>query len=362
MKSFRNPFVFGFLLFLFFAGALKYSASAAQNQSEGSRESVVSLQVSANDEIAAEDIASHHVHLRPVRSQSGAHGRFEDPEIGKRNRLLNSSAASAAQAEAGAQFAVPSVSSPGFYPADLSNPSHGKTLQVVQSNNVYVNCAASCWGNAANTPATFLGKLAGSNFIHVTDEYVGATASNRYTVGTATSINATLPAKLTPTNILQLVHTAAKAHGSGYDHVYHIFLRSGVDVCTSTNVCYSPNNSATFVFCAYHGSADFKDLGHVLYSVEPFQNVAGCAVSQPSPNGALIDSTASTLSHELIETITDPDGDAWIAQSSLIEYGAEIGDICENPFGKNGAFLISGKSYAIQSEYSNKYHACSTTP
>jgi hypothetical protein len=63
----------------------------------------------------------------------------------------------------------------------------------------------------------------------------------------------------------------------------------------------------------------------------------------------------------LIETITDPAGNAWFAQSSLIEYGAEVADICENPFGKYGAFTISGKSYAIQPEYSNKFHACATT-
>lgn len=99
----------------------------------------------------------------------------------------------------------------------------------MQSNNVYVNCAASCW----ETPSSFLSRLAVSNFIHVTDEYVGATGNNRYTVGTATSINTALPKSLTSNNILQLVHTAAQAHGSGYDHVYHIFLRSGVDVCTS---------------------------------------------------------------------------------------------------------------------------------
>jgi hypothetical protein len=105
---------------------------------------------------------------------------------------------------------------------------------------------------------------------------------------------------------------------------------------------------------------DFPDLGHVLYTVQPFQNVPGCAVMQPSPNGAIVDSTASALSHELIETITDPDGDAWFAQSSLIEYGQEIADICETPFGEYAPVSIQGKLYAIQPEYANKYHACAT--
>jgi hypothetical protein len=348
----------GFTFLLFGAGSLKFSGIAAQNEPAAQKESAQSLQVTANDEVAAEYAAGHHVHLHPLRSGAAVRGRYEDPEIHQSNPQEVSSETVIGFASNSALPTVPVVTAPGFYPADLSNTKHGKVLTSVQSNNVYVNCAASCWG----TPSNFLSRLAVSNFIHVTDEYVGATGNNRYTVGTATSINTALPAKLTSNNILQLVHTAARAHGSGYDHVYHIFLRSGVDVCTSANVCYSPDNMSTFVFCAYHGSVDFQDIGHVLYSVEPYQNVRGCSVTQPSPNGALVDSTSSTLSHELIETITDPDGTAWFAQSSLVEYGAEIGDICESPSGTYGAFSISGKSYAIQPEYSNKFHACATTP
>lgn len=342
------------VLAVFLAGALKLSSVWAQSESAASQESVQSLQITANDEIAADDVAGQHVHLHPSHSQAGERVRYEDPELAHRN-------ASHEVSGSASNFSlpvVPGVPAPGFYPADLSDPTHGKVLPMVQSNNVYVNCTASCWGS----PATFLAHLAVSNFIHITDQYVGATGNDRYTVGTATSINASLPAKLTQTNILQLVHAAAHAHGSGYDHIYHIFLRSGVDICTSTNVCYSPDNASTFVFCAYHGSADFQDIGHVLFSVEPYQNVRGCSVAQPSPNGAVVDSTSSTLSHELIEAITDPDGDAWFARSSLIEFGAEIGDICENPFGRDPAVSIAGKSYAIQTEYSNRFHACSTTP
>ncbi|HLZ91655.1 MAG TPA: hypothetical protein VKQ28_08060 [Candidatus Acidoferrum sp.] len=361
MKLFRHRVVLSVFLFLFFAGFLKLVSQAAQNETEAARESVVSLQVSVNDEIAAEDAAGHHVHLTPLRSRASAHLRFEDPEISRSNPHPQSSAPAVQSSEPETSFSVPTVPgvpAPGFYPADLSDPNHGKVLPSAVSNSVYVNCPASCWG----TPAAFLARFNYSNFMHITDEYVGSTANHRYPQGAATSINTTLPAKLTATNILQLVHAAAHVHGSGYGHIYHIFLRSGVDVCTSTNVCYSPDNFSTFVFCAYHGGVDFKDIGHVLYTVEPYQNVQGCSVAQPSPNGPLVDSTSSTLSHELIEIVTDPDGDAWFAQNSLIEYGAEIGDICENPFGQYGAFSIDGKLYAIQPEYSNKFHACATTP
>ena len=86
----------------------------------------------------------------------------------------------------------------------------------------------------------------------------------------------------------------------------------------------------------------YSDIGHVLLTVEPFQNVDGCSVATPSPNGALVDSTANVLSHETFETLTDPDPPAtfddlfnrnfgWLALNSLVEFGEEIGDICEDP-------------------------------
>ncbi len=359
MKLFRISHIriFVALAFAIFpAGSRRFLTAAAQNESPATQEAVASLQITANDEIAAEDVAAHDIHLHLLRSRAALRGRYQDTDM-NRGAVREQSPENDSTSSSSALATVPGVPSPGFYPADLSNPNHGTVLTTAQSHNVYVNCAASCWAS----PANFLARLATSTFIHLVDQYVGNTGSNRYTLGTATSIAAALPAKLTSVNILQLVHTAAHAHGSGYGHVYHIFLRSGVDVCTSASTCYSPDNNATFKFCAYHGGADFKDIGHVLYTVEPYQNVPGCSVAQTSPNGPLVDSTSSTLSHELIETITDPDGDAWFGRNSLLDYGAEIGDICENPFANYAAFSISGKSYAIQPEYSNHYHACSTT-
>ena len=71
------------------------------------------------------------------------------------------------------------------------------------------------------------------------------------------------------------------------------------DTCFDlTSVCYSPDNPPSFAFCGYHGSVTYSDIGHVLLSVEPFQNVDGCSVTTPTPNGALVDSTANVLSIE----------------------------------------------------------------
>jgi hypothetical protein len=73
------------------------------------------------------------------------------------------------------------------------------------------------------------------------------------------------------------------------------------------------------------------------------------------------------LSHELFETITDPDGASWLAIKSLDEHGFEIGDVCQPFVNASRDFLvptfpINGKKYEVQMEYSNKYHGCTNIP
>lgn len=331
-----------------------FTSKAAYAQ-EGSSTAPVQLHAGAGDKIAAESATNHQVHLLPVRSkQAHSYSPFE------KDQTVSTAAQHAAHPETGQTSAsIPSVPSPGFYPDDLSF-SGGEVLKTVQFNNIYVDCADSCWAH----PAIFEQHLGPSEFIHVTDQYVGTKAGNRYTVGAASSINYPIFTTLADSDMLQIVHSAARTHGTGYDHLYHVFLPSGVDVCfTGTSVCYSPDNPSTFAFCAYHGSVTFSDIGHVLFSVEPYQAVNGCNVPQPSPNGELIDSTSNVLSHETIEAITDPDPPSgWTAMTGLIVFGAEIGDLCENATFQYGVVQLSGKAYEIQPEYSNTYHACATQP
>jgi len=263
---------------------------------------------------------------------------------------------------------IPGLPAPGYYPADLTYFG-GPVVKNMVSHDVFIDCNESCWGD----PGTFLKNLGLSNFIHLTDQYVGTTANNRYTLGFAASVQYPIPTGVIgQSDLLVILHAVASSlKETGYGHEYHLYLPKGVDTCFDlTNICYSPDNPSTFFFCAYHGSVDFSDIGHVLVSVEPYQNVGGCSVDpNHSPNGLLVDSTSNVLSHELIETITDPDpqnypfkGAGWVAVSSLIEFGAEIGDICENAFFSYVPVSLNGRKYEIQPEYSNKYHGCSFVP
>ena len=254
------------------------------------------------------------------------------------------------------------VPQPGFFPADLAYHG-GPVVRTAHNNPVYFDCPKSCWGD----PATFLKDLNHSVFVHLADQYIGTSATLRYPVGDSVSINQSLQTNVLGQNdILAIVHAAASKLSveNSYSHIFHVFLPQGVDTCFDlTSICYSPDNPSSFFFCAYHGAVWFADIGHILFTVEPYQNVPGCQVAMPTPNGVLVDSTASVLSHEFFETITDPDLDAWWSEASLIEWGEEIGDICEPIVNSNGqfldpTFLINQKKYEVQLEYSNKFHAC----
>jgi hypothetical protein len=238
----------------------------------------------------------------------------------------------------------------------------GPVLTQSTSYNVYINCestAAQCWGSGSLSPGTFLRDLNQSNFIRLVNEYTGSDARGRFPVQElSTTKTFTNNGNGVPTasrnDIFQIIFSAANFTGvAGYNAVYHVFLPQGTDMCRSPTVCYSPDDPANWIFCAFHGSVTFGTSGgplHILYSVEPYQDLPGCVIEGQDPHGA-IDATASTLSHELIETITDPDLNAWF--NGL--FGMEIADIC-SAFGTNQR--LSGHNYVLQSEYSNKLRNC----
>jgi len=219
---------------------------------------------------------------------------------------------------------IPAITGAGFYPADVSNPGHVPAVVTTKHHPIYVDKPASHWGSVG----TFLTDLGNSDFMHVVDQYTGSWADNRYTLGTSFLATYPIPANhtLQMSDILTLAHAGASIKGNGFGHIYHVFLPQGVDMCIDAVTCYSPDNPNTFVFCAFHGSVTFTDLGDVLYSVEPFQNVNGCSAPPTgTPNGQLIDSTNDTLSHETFEAISDPDLNSWWVQAFTFAYGNEIG-------------------------------------
>lgn len=279
-----------------------------------------------------------------------------------------------------ARHDVPGIREPGFYPGDVSNPGNGPTVESWQAHPIYINNPPSVWGNVAG----FLNDLGTSNMTHVVDQYTGDSGNHRYLLGAQYETSGypiSMPGVPTATSntlliqdIINLAYAGGSAGGTGYGHIYHIFIPPGVDMCLlapGVTECYSPDNPNTWYFCAFHGSIDFSDIGHVLFSVEPYQNVPGCSVPPGTPNGQLDDSTDNVLSHESFEAISDPDGTAWWVQAGTVLNGEEIGDNCirsayfpefKNYYWDYGVVRLSGHPYTIQPEYSNEVHGCSYGP
>jgi len=332
---------------------------AAHGQSKTSSFSNDDLKVSVSDadRASASSAARIYKHAQYARTPAG---------IAARNQSHVSRPAPAATAAASGIANDDFTQNPG----DVTYQG-GPTVQYTESHAVYLNphheCTiAGCWGD----PERFLRDLSDSGFIHLLDQYAGLHAPGRYTVGSRAVLHDALPENpLSESDLIAILHgVVAKTGAAGYGHIYHLFLPPGVDTCFDApynNECYSPDNPANFVFCAYHDSVTFTDLGqHVLFTVEPWQGpTSGCEDSPVgAPNSQLIDSTDDTLSHETFETISDPDGTAWWNDTDLSLLGNEMADEClllgpDNYF-LEPTFSIDGHLYRVQSEYSNKRHAC----
>jgi len=197
----------------------------------------------------------------------------------------------------------------------------------------------------------------------VLDQYIGLTQTNRYSKGVSLSGHiGVLPGQVAQHNpvvsesdLLWTIYAAASQAGGGYGNIYHIFLPPGVDTCFDLrNLCYSPDYKPSFAFCAYHASVTFTGIGHVLYTIQPYANVPGCritgGVNATSGGDDPIDSHASLILHELAETITDPDGNAWYDPNFN-----EVGDIC---LPVRNTTQLAANFYTLQFLYSNHAHAC----
>jgi hypothetical protein len=251
------------------------------------------------------------------------------------------------------------------YPADLIF-NGGNTIPSAVHHAVYlipngsVCTTPACWGNVAQ----FLSDLNRSDFIHVTDQYVGTQGGHRYPYEEdhlTLHYGAVVTPAFTDSQMASLAIVLASAFGSGYGHIYHIFLAPEQNECFDSSFTICSSN----IFCAYHSSVVTAGGTEVVYTVEPYQLFPGCSVKPGTPNGAF-DATYNVLSHEVFETITDPDGTAWWNSVDNGIFGEEIGDECSfitfafapNVYFDPSTVTLGEHQYATQPEYSNAGHVC----
>ena len=169
------------------------------------------------------------------------------------------------------------------------------------------------------------------------------------------------------------------AHGLTRDlgHLYVMLLPKGVESCfypagTANQEC-TLNYTASAAYCAYHsGFYGSLGSGEVIYANMPFPiynspvgytcGSQGGLPGTEAPNGdADADTEISPLSHEMAESMTDPNGNAWYDST-----GNENGDDCAYIYGATsgvaGALYnqtVNGHHYLTQEEFSNADYAIS---
>jgi hypothetical protein len=149
-----------------------------------------------------------------------------------------------------------------------------------------------------------------------------------------------------------------------------VFTASGINSCFyQGGDCTPPvNPTAAKSYCAFH-SYFSSNRGYAIYANMPLDqsmradlgggNAVGCYFDGFPNDDSTADSEFSALSHELIETITDPyPNTGWVDSND-----DEIGDKCAYNFGTGYYFeganvSVGGDLYRIQQEWSNVNSGC----
>jgi PKD repeat protein len=176
------------------------------------------------------------------------------------------------------------------------------------------------------------------------------------------------------TEIAKFVSEEELPTGLGVE--YFLLTPEGVESCFEggeAEVC-SANSEEPF-YCAYHEDIQLGGGGVLLYANDPFVNGKNCDKPADHINGSSDSVLFGGLSHEHLETVTDPEpNNAWTDYMTGEETGYEVADKCNGgevlefgtPLGKvevSGKQVpynqeIDGRKYYIQQEWSNQGHNC----
>jgi hypothetical protein len=204
------------------------------------------------------------------------------------------------------------------------------------------------WGDQSAFPpdssdlVSLLGALGGSNYLAIANEYMrGATATSTY-LGSFTDTSA--PPSHGPTTAAIVAEACSVINANGLtadtDALYAVFT----------------SNFPKVNYCAWHSHGTCNGVDIQVAYLPSGTGVAGCdpfiaanlncnSVSQYTR------SVADSLVHEFMETVTDPDINAWLDQN-----GGEIGDKCN--FTYASCVSLGGVSWQIQEEWSNAANGC----
>jgi hypothetical protein len=255
--------------------------------------------------------------------------------------------------------------SPGCAPIPLQY--NGGPVEASGSKNFLIfwePTGSTVASNYNSTLQQFFGDVGGSSLYGIASQYYQTTSSGNQNIANAASVGGTwTDTTAYPSSQLQDIDVqnevkkaiATNNWPTGIGNEYFVYLAKGENECMNGSCSFS-------TFCAYHGQFA-SGSSTLLYAAMPYAgtDLSGCGIQSGAgtPNGADTDAEISIASHELMETVTDPQLNAWFDAS-----GAEIGDKCAytyGPTGANGADLtLHGHPYIVQEEFDSSNLGCSS--
>jgi hypothetical protein len=209
-------------------------------------------------------------------------------------------------------------------------------------------------GNSAVTILTDLANsIGGSPYFNINTTYTnsaGTPITNTVSYGGSTTDNYSRGTSLSDSAIRAVVSSAITSGRLPNNANGIYFVLTSQDVTASSGFCTR--------YCGWHTHATISG-NDIKYSFvgNPARCLSSCAAQSTGPNGnAGADGMASILAHELEETATDPDLNAWYDSS-----GAENADKCAWTFGTtstagNGSkynMTLGSRNYLIQQNWVN---------
>ncbi len=220
--------------------------------------------------------------------------------------------------------------------------------------NVYVVWYGNWTGNTAPTIiGDFLSSIGGSPYYNINTTYsngAGAHLSNSVQFAGATTDAYSQGTSLSDAKIQTVVSSALSSGRLPTDANGVYFVLTSADVTASSGFCTQ--------YCGWHTHATLSGMD-IKYSFvgNPDRCPTACAAQAVSPNGnAGADGMVSIIAHELEETATDPDLNAWYDGN-----GAENADKCAWKFGSeyvtsNGSLAnmkLGTRDFLIQQNWVN---------
>jgi len=179
---------------------------------------------------------------------------------------------------------------------------------------------------------TFLGNVGNSPYYNINTTYSGV--SGNVTLKGEITDTGSQGTRLSDSRVKAIVSNAITSGKLPQDTNGLYFVLTSSNVSESSGFCSR--------YCGWHTAGTISGLD-IKYSFVGNANrcLSGCAAQTISPNGnAGVDGMMSVIAHELEETASDPDLNAWYDSS-----GAENADKCAWTFGSHQTLLPSGAYY-----------------